>query len=240
MKDYYKFFEDNGYVVVEDVINSEDCDMISDEAERLCNGRYVNMLDLHRNSEIVFNAMVSHKLLDLADSVQMAKMVPIGSIFLFCKPNNPLENGSNFHQDNYAAKAPYGSYLAVGLALDDADSGNGALIVYPGSHKLRDLRSVPSKNFELDEIGKIIKAYPIGDTVEVPSFLNSIQLEYKKGTLIFIHSHLIHGCPKNTSDRWRRKIYMHYIKDGDPFWPGWNARRQIIDRNSDFLNINKI
>lgn len=227
-----KFYADNGYVVIEKFLTEDTCNTLIQEAGRVAEGHYANFLNLHAKSRLFLDLLTNPDILKCADSIQKARMVPIGSIFFFCKPGNPLENGSHLHQDNYAVKAPYGSYFVCGVALDDADETNGSLIVSPGTHKLGDLPNVPSKNFEFDEEGRVAAAYPIGNPVELPAGYKTVQLKYSKGSLIFLHAHTVHGAPKNpSSTKWRHTAYLHYIKDGDPFWPGWNARRQLIERD---------
>jgi ectoine hydroxylase-related dioxygenase (phytanoyl-CoA dioxygenase family) len=230
-----EFFNKNGYLVVEKFLSEERCEHLNRKASEVAGGHFANMLNLHRKSADFHNLLTDPGILALSDSLQQARMIPIGSIYFFCKPGNPLEQGSNMHQDNYAVKAPYAAYFVCGVSFDDADAENGSLIVYPGSHQCGDLPNVPSKNFEYDSSGNISKSYPIGNQVQIPQGHDALQLQHSRGSLIFLHSHTIHGAPKNSSpDRWRRTIYMHYIKDGEPFWPGWNARRQIIDRDATF------
>ena len=224
-------YERDGYLVVEDVFSPAECDRFIAAAEARAEGHFHNYLDFHETLPD-FKALITDKrLLSLADQLHQHRMVPIGSIFFFCKPGNPLENGSAPHQDNYAPKSPFGSYFVMAVAFADADEGNGSLVVYPGTHKLGDLPAVARPNFEFDASGHITKAYPIGNDVKVPDNYKPLTLRYKKGAAIFIHGHIVHEAPKNPSpDRWRQAIYMHYIKDGHPFWPGWNAKRQLIDR----------
>lgn len=225
------FYRENGYLVIEGFVPRERCASLADEAHAAAGGHYANMLDLHVRSRSFHDLLVDPEILALADELQQARMIPIGSIFFFCKPGNPLEQGSAWHQDNYAPKSPYGSYLVCSVAFDDADESNGSLQVIPGTHKLGDLPSTPSKNFEKDASGKIVQAYPIGNEVVVPPDYEPMTLSYPRGSLIFLHAHLVHGARRNPSpERWRRAIYMHYIKDGDPFWPGWNAKRSLIER----------
>lgn len=238
MSNYKDTYEQNGYLVVKDLFSEEECMNLSFEAHGIANGYYCNILNIHVKSEMFFNLSLNPKIVSIADELGGATMIPIGSILFFCKPGNELEKGSNFHQDNYAAKAPYGSYMSCGVAIDQADAQNGSLVVYPGTHKLGELPNLPNKNFETDEAGNISKAYPIGNIVEIPSGYDPVQLDLPRGSVVFIHGHIIHGAPENPSTlRWRRKVYINYIKDGDPFWPGWNGRRQLIDRNSKFQNI---
>jgi len=234
-QDQIKSYHESGFLVVEKFLSEKVCADLIKDAEEAAQGHYTNLLNIHSRKKGFFNLLLNPEILAMSDEIQSARMIPIGSIFFFCKPENPLEQGSKMHQDNYAAKAPYGSYCICGVALDDTDESNGSLIVYPGSHKFGDLESVPSKNFDFDESGKIVKAYPIGNEAKIPEGCKPLQLKYPRGSLIFIHGHIVHGAPKNPSKtQWRRKVYLHYIKDGDPFWPGWNARRQIIDRDQKF------
>lgn len=234
-EDQVQFFKDNGYLIIENFLSEQACQFLVAEAEFIAQGHHTNILNLHRKAASYHGLITNKEILQLADQLQGARMIPIGSIFFFCKPDNPLEQGSHMHQDNYAAKAPYGSYLAVGCSFDHTDERNGGLIVYPGSHKLGDLPNTPSKNFEHDKDGKICKVYPIGNETEIPEDLKPLQLIYPRGSLLFLHSHILHGAPKNPSKiHWRRKVYLHYIKDGDPFWPGWNSRRALVDRDGEF------
>lgn len=224
-------YRDEGFLLVPGMLGGERCDLLADEAERLAAGRYQNYLRFHEESE-PFRALITDTaLLTMLDTVQRHRMVPVGSIFFFCKPGNELEQGARWHQDNYAAKAPFGSYVVVGVALDDADEENGALVVFPGTHALGELPSRPSKNFDHDDQGNVVRAYPIGSETELPPGYEPQQLAYPRGAVVLLHGHTLHGAPKNPSKtRWRRMIYLHYVKDGDPFWPGWNARRALIDR----------
>src|SRR4029079_7769642 len=136
---------------------ASECDELCAEAERVADGHYANILDLHVRSKAFHRQLADSGILALADQIQRARMIPIGSIFFFCKPGNPLEQGSAWHQDNYAAKAPYRSHPRCLGARDDADPDNGALAVVPGSHKLGELPGKPSKNFDFDPSGKIAK-----------------------------------------------------------------------------------
>jgi phytanoyl-CoA hydroxylase len=234
-----EFYAENGYLVIEEVFTKAECARLRQDADEVAQGRFTNILDLHKRSESYHELITSPKLLAIVDDLQEARMIPIGSIFFYCKPGNDLENGSNPHQDNYAAKAPVGSYLVCGVAIDDADESNGALVVYPRIQELGDLPNTPSKNFEKDADGNITKAYAIGNKVEIPAEYPAVQLKYKQGSVILLHGHNVHYAPKNEHDTlWRRTIYLHYIKDGDPFWPGWNARRTIMDRDAKFARAN--
>jgi len=123
------------------------------------------------------------------------------------------------------------SYLNLALVLDDADVTNGALMVVPGSHKLGDLPCNPKANFSVDEKGRLYNSSPIGNDCELPKDLPIVQLTYNRGDVLCLHAHTVHKAVKNTHPtRWRRTMYFVYINDGDPFWPGWTAKRELLER----------
>jgi len=226
------FFNENGYLHVKGVFTEEECLEAIESAEECADGHYTNYLDMHLRSPVVHKMLTGKKTCDVADDIfGGARAIPCGTGYFFCKPNNPLEHGSVWHQDNYAPKAKHGAYLNLGLVLDDADASNGSLKVMPKSHLLGDLPCSPKPNFEYDENGVLVQVAPIGNDCEVPKNLSIIQLEYERGDIICIHAQLVHKADKNEHPtRWRRKIYLDYIKDGEPFWPGWTAKRRLLER----------
>ena len=226
------FYAENGYFLKPDVVDPAYIEKLKNAADANANKRFTVVLDMHLKLQEFHSLMVAPKLLSLADTLLDARMIPIGSVFFFCQPNNSADNGSQPHQDNYAPRSPFGSYLVLAVALDDASSENGSLVVYPKTHLLGDLPAGGSTNFVYDDNGEILSLNPIGNRVEIPDGYDPVQLEYKAGSVIFMHAHTIHEAPKNPSmNHWRRKIYMHYIKDGHPFWPGWSAKRRLIERS---------
>jgi hypothetical protein len=224
------FFSQNGYLHLPRVFSEKICNDLKEEAEKHSKRRYTNYLDMHEN-EMFALVHRGARLCGICDQILKARAIPIGSIFFFCKPNNPLEHGSTWHQDNYAAKATFGSYLNAALSLDYADKKNGSLIVIPGSHLLGDLPCNPKPNFSKDENGNLYTSAPIGNDCEVPEGMEQVQLNYGPGDVLLVHAHLIHMANKNVDEnRFRRTMYFVYIKDGEPFWPGWTAKRKLLDR----------
>ena len=42
---------------------------------------------------------------------------------------------------------------------------------------------------------------------------------------------LVHKADKNEHpNKWRRTMYFVYVNDGSSFWPGWTAKRELLDR----------
>ena len=153
------------------------------------------------------------------------------STAFFCKPNNPLEHGSTWHQDNYAGRSTPGNYINIALSIDDADATNGSLMVVPGSHKLGDLPCNPKANFSKDRDGKLYNSAPVGNNCELPKGYPIVQLEYKSGDVLAVHGLLVHKAEPNPHPtRWRRSMYNVYVKNKEPFWPGWTSRRRLLER----------
>jgi ectoine hydroxylase-related dioxygenase (phytanoyl-CoA dioxygenase family) len=129
--------------------------------------------------------------------------------------------------------------LNLAVALDEADESNGSLVVIPGSHLLGDLPCEPKPNFSKDESGRLYCSAPIGNSCKVPENLPQIQLKYKAGDVLVLHAHTVHKAEANPSpERWRRTMYFVYIKENEPFWPGWTARRSLLERYDSLALIN--
>tara|TARA_Y100000592_G_scaffold781_1_gene1276 strand:+ start:25241 stop:26014 length:774 start_codon:yes stop_codon:yes gene_type:complete len=237
-----EFFHENGYLVVPQVWNKDEIAILREDLDEAANGHFTVRLDMHFHKSIK-EAHRGKKMCDIGDAICGGRAIPIASTTFFCKPNNEKEFGSIWHQDNFAPMAPNGNnYLNLALVVDDADESNGSLIVIPGSHRLGMLSFVPTPNFEYDEKGRLVQSAPIGDAKELsdyrdengdllPEDLPIKQLEYKAGDVLVVHGLLLHKADKNMHPtRWRRTIYSVYIKENEPFWPGWTAKRQLLDR----------
>jgi phytanoyl-CoA hydroxylase len=230
-KEQLDFYDDNGYLLIKSLWSKEDMDLMRKDMDDLADGHFTNKLDQHHHRSLG-RAHRGKKMCDIGDALLRERAVPIGSISFFCKPNNPLELGSLWHQDNYGGKTTDGkNYLNLAIAIDDADKTNGALKVIPGSHKLGMLPCNPKPNFARDEEGRLYQCAPIGNDCELPEDLPIVQLEYNSGDILAVNGLLIHTADRNDHPtRWRRTIYFVYIKNGEPFWPGWTARRELLER----------
>jgi len=236
------FFHENGFLHISQVWNKKEIDIIRKDLDEAARDNFTVRLDMHFHKSIK-QAHRGKKMCDIGDAICGGRAIPLASTTFFCKPNNPKEYGSIWHQDNFAPMAPNGgNYLNLAIVVDDADKTNGSLIVIPGSHKLGMLSFVPSPNFKKDKDGNTVQVAPIGDAHKLSDYKNSdgnqlsddlptLQLEYKSGDVLVIHGLLVHKADKNLHPtRWRRTIYSVYIKENEPFWPGWTAKRQLLNR----------
>ena len=90
-----------------------------------------------------------------------------------------------------------GAFVACGIYLDKANSDNGSLIVYPGTHWLGDTKYNPNPNFEYGPNSEVLKSNKIGNDCEIPPGYEEYQIDMKRGDIIFFHGHLIYKAPKN-------------------------------------------
>ena len=219
------------FLKVEKVWNEEEVSILRKDLDDFANGHFTNKLDAHYYGNLK-KIHCNKKMCDIGDSILRSRAIPIGSIAFYCKPNNPLELGSTWHQDNYAGRSPDGNnYLNLAVSLDDADETNGALLVVPGSHKWGDMPCAPKANFAKDNEGRLYTSAPIGNNIIMPEDANIVQLEYNSGDVLVVNGLLVHKANKNThATRWRRTMYFVYTKEGEPFWPGWTAKRCLLDR----------
>ena len=230
-KEQLDFYKENGYLHLKEVWSKEDIDILREDLDEHANEHFTNKLDAHYYKNLK-SAHRGKKMCDIGDSILGDRAIPIGSISFYCKPNNPLELGSTWHQDNYGGRCPNGNnYINLAIIMDDADESNGALKIIPGSHKLGMLPDNPKPNFSYDEKGRMYQSAPIGNDCELPEDLPIVQLDYKVGDVLVVSGLLVHKAERNTHPtKWRRVLYTVYIKNGEPFWPGWTAQRCLLYR----------
>ncbi len=231
-KEQLKFYEENGYLLLKNIWPKEDIDILRRDVDKYANGRFTVYLHSHLDIDSCKSVHRGKKMCDIADSIYDDRGIPVGSTLFYCKPNNEkLEHGSTWHQDNYAGRSTPGSYLNIAIAIDDADESNGALMVVPGSHRLGDLPCNPKPNFARDDNGNLYCSAPIGNDCELPKDLPMVQLKYSAGDVLVVHGLLVHKAEVNKHPTlWRRTLYTVYIKNNEPFWPGWTSGRKLLDR----------
>jgi ectoine hydroxylase-related dioxygenase (phytanoyl-CoA dioxygenase family) len=223
-KQNLEFYEDNGYFIQENVFSSDECDALINASTELDNARnstYRPSMMPHRVDQIYLKAMASPKLANIMDNLVGGLAAGIQTEFFYCKPGT---RGFSLHQDNFFVEAPLGQFASAWCALTDVTPENGALIVYPGSHKEGLL---PVRKLEL---GEHASQDPNANNEEcvVPNKYKPITPSVAKGSVLFIHGHVVHGSNPNSSNRWRQVLLCTYIKSGAPFRAGRYAKRSEV------------
>lgn len=131
-----------------------------------------------------------------------------------------------WHQDYAFYPHTNDDILAIGVILDDMESENGPLMVYPGSHK------GPVYDHHVD--GVFAGAF---NPVEVG--LNpddAIELKGPAGSISIHHGRIVHGSALNTSDRSRRILFFEMMAaDAFPIMGSMTQWSGIEDYNSRML-----
>jgi hypothetical protein len=139
------------------------------------------------------------RIFDLLEEVLGEEALSISSMFYF-KP--PKAKGQAFHQDNFYIRVKPGTCIAVWVACEDSDEGNGALQVVPGSQNLE--IACPEISDPTRYFAKELVRPPEGMTAVMPCL--------KAGDALVFHGNLIHGSePNDSKDRFRRSLVCHYM-----------------------------
>jgi len=217
-------FDRDGFLVVTDLLNPEECDKLKIEARAI--------LDKHcpdGRSVYVHVAVVSELYRSLAEDERVMKMLkpvmPHGVMFLSDKivyksaekafPTPP--HVDFYYWPNTRPK------LSVWIPLDDTTAENGTLTVVPGSHK-RDWRMV-AKRQDKGEFHNAIedRDWKDGDVVTCA---------IKRGSAIIFSDRLVHASTVNTAGKDRYVVIntYHAPAPDEAFDLDFPARKVLVER----------
>ncbi len=214
-------FEQNGFVIVEDVFSRQEISAISDEVDRVIEGmasylpdkevvfepdtqppRLRNAFRLHIYNDTFLQAAKHPSLIGAVQSI-LGKTLRLYGSQVFAKP---AQVGSIVprHQDMpYWPFQPY-EMLSAWIALDDSTIENGCVRYVAGSHKLGMLPHAPS-GVTGNSLGVV--ADPRIDALpEYPA-------EVRRGSCILHHCLTVHRSDANRSDKPRRGLIYVYMSD---------------------------
>ena len=219
-----RFYNDNGYLVVDNILSSEECDFLLAIFEEHADQSYSAILNLDRSVPKIREAMKNKRIVAVIEKLQNAEVVGLMSQVLFKKVGSPYASQAwNPHQDNAYPRAAQGAYITVNVFLEDSDLENGTLYIYPGSHREPLLPFEPVKSYREDH------ASNPGNLVVVPEKYRKVDLRIRKGGMLIMHGHVIHGSYPNRSSYNSRPLFsISYIPKGFKFLRGKNANRMTI------------
>ncbi|MEM9838848.1 MAG: phytanoyl-CoA dioxygenase family protein [Pseudomonadota bacterium] len=110
--------------------------------------------------------------------------------------------------------------IASWIALEPADDANGALIVWPGSHRL------PKKRLRDDFSGKYGAYVAYLETLCADEGIEPIRFHAQQGDVLFWHGDLVHGGGEITDkSRTRKSLVSHYAALGKGAESHWDEKR---------------
>ena len=131
-----------------------------------------------------------------------------------------------WHQDYAFYPHTNDDILAIGVIIDDMESENGPLMVYPGSHK------GPVHDHHVD--GVFAGAFH-PEAVGLNS-ADAVELKGPAGSISIHHGRIVHGSSLNTSSRSRRILFYEMMAaDAFPIMGSMTAWDGIEDYNTRML-----
>ncbi|MEM7537862.1 MAG: phytanoyl-CoA dioxygenase family protein [Chloroflexota bacterium] len=215
------FYRDNGYVVVEDLL--DDCELdtwrvvldgaieqhIAMNAQHNQHGDsyyknvFVQCVNLWKTNEQLKRLIVDERLGKLAVELSGAHGVRLYHDHALVK--QPWANPTNWHVDN--PMDPFNSHQAIMLwvALDDATLQNGCMYFLPGTHKSS--RFDHSGTLNETRIDGLLDVYPEWSAIE------PVAAEAKVGAGVFISGMVAHAAGPNMTRHPRRAMAMLFMPD---------------------------
>jgi ectoine hydroxylase len=208
-------WSDNGYIILENFIEPDNCDLINEEIERLIRVKSIKfnekqkLMFAYRHSAIIMSCAQKKELIDILNFL-LGKEVILFQTINFMYGSEQRAHSDSIHMTTY----PLGYLIASWLALEDTTKENGPLFYYPGSHKLPYLLNsdfnkgetkfrIGTRNYG-DYEGMIHQKIKAHGLVKTEFFA-------KKGDLLIWHANLLHGgSPISDKQRTRKSMVMHY------------------------------
>ena len=235
-----KSYINDGYLLLPDLITSEECDDLKAEMLKIFRGDYPceaipPMPETAREMEVldrimcvgephVFSPLVrryiEHPTICEILRVIVGAHIPFWEGGVKCMQSMmlgkvPGHTGNPWHQDEHPIPTRDRSLVGAWITLDDATIENGCLWVLPNSHRSGVIydRFPHNKRHEFDSCHE---AAGFDDTDEIP-------IEMSAGSVLFFNGYLLHRSKKNRSDTFRRILVSHYCSTTS--WLGWKGQR---------------
>jgi ectoine hydroxylase-related dioxygenase (phytanoyl-CoA dioxygenase family) len=217
--DQKAFWDDNGYLAVEDVLPADEVDALRAATDRLVEradgltdstdrfhlrafddggGRLVQMVaEPHEMGAEWMSLARDPRILDVVEELIGPNIQLYYSMMMMKPPKHGFR--SPWHQDFAFFAHTRAATLAVQIYLDDSTLENGCIHVVPGSHKLGLLN-----HFADGEFTQIVQ----GDTHEFDE--RAVPLPTRAGGIAVWHGMTLHSSAPNRSDHPRRAIVFQY------------------------------
>lgn len=228
-KQQCQFWEQNGYVVLKGVFNSQTLDPIwrqyeTDLAQGLIPkspdsieegdpypGRHLN---LHHTTPSI-RQLVSHPQIMETLKLLLGEVTVPFQTMNFSKGSQQRAHSDAIHMTTY----PLGYMAAAWIAFEDIHPDSGPLEYYPGSHKLPYLlcneTGIAPGAFQKSGYTEYAQKYEPAIQAQIDKHhLKAEKFLPKKGDVLLWHSNLIHGGTKrNELQRSRKSIVCHYFSE---------------------------
>ena len=220
-----RFYEENGYLVLESVFAAGECERFVEHLEDLHTGRKQldGFFQQNKYGSRTFNQhLYDPYVLDLFIDPRLHK--PLAD----CFEDEPegvqtmhFYEGSEhpFHQDQYYLP----DCMSAWIAMVKVDENNGPLVVQPGSHRRRlitqddvPMTLLPGETYELQQHNRY---FPAVEQLFRDNGVDAVQVMVNPGDVILFDGKLIHGGAKILKPSTRRHaLACHYIPYHSENW----------------------
>uniref|UniRef100_A0A673T9B6 Phytanoyl-CoA dioxygenase, peroxisomal n=1 Tax=Suricata suricatta TaxID=37032 RepID=A0A673T9B6_SURSU len=224
-----KFYEENGFLVIKNLVSDADITRFRNQFERICKENVkpqwmtimrdvalekskfipseesVTKIQNFHGDEELFRYCTLPEILKYVECFTGPNIMAVHTMLI----NKPPDSGKKttrhpLHQDlHYFPFRPGNKIVAAWTAMEKVTRDNGCLSVLPGTHK----GNLKPHDYPQWEGGVNIMYYGIQDYDE-----NSprVHLEMEKGDTVFFHPLLIHGSGLNKTKGYRKVISCHF------------------------------
>lgn len=248
-----KYYDDQGYVVVDNLLNHSVINAILEAYEKIKYNKYFlyfsQSVHLPLRPELTHEGYVKEsmqhpaklKFFSRFSGSIMKCLVDTNVIKVIGEisgtPNQTIKQSMFFdlstgtveHQDHwYLDSDPPGKMVAAWYSLEDIHEDAGCFFVVPGSHKKRAIESAGESGFSDHNI--FVKE--IQKTIEENSYDHRI-CPLKKGDVLFWHPNLIHGAYSNKNPQYSRKSLTAHFQPShlDHLYRGKLPARKTLNPN---------
>lgn len=224
-----KFYEDNGYIVIRNLVPKEKLDVYRERFEQICRREVeipgltimrdvaiarsefvpgeqaVTKLQEFQNDDVLFGYCELPEIIKYVQTFT-GKEVKAMHTMLINKPPDPGKKTSRhpLHQDlHYFPFRPADRVVCSWTAMQKVNRENGCLVVLPGTHKGELLKhDYPEWEGGVNKMYHGVRDFdPNAPRVHLPM---------DTGDTVFFHPLLIHGSGMNKTKGFRKSISCHY------------------------------
>ncbi|MAX25897.1 MAG: phytanoyl-CoA dioxygenase [Phycisphaeraceae bacterium] len=217
-------YHDNGFMVLEHALTTEEVTQLQSEAVAICRGdrgvlqgavgdhthedddqvmqQYLCIHFPHKISQVALNAIKHPNIVGPLSQV-ISPDVKCMQSMLFIKASG--KPGQAWHQDEYYIPTRDRSLTGAWIAMDDATVENGCLWVIPGSHKHGILWPQHQHDDRRFDCAGEAGGYPYTDDDAIP-------VQVKAGSVVVFNGYLLHrSLPNRAQAGYRRALVNHYM-----------------------------
>ena len=231
-KEHKIYYSKNGYLLIKNLINKEECEEYLKHIEKLNKGEKIltgfqrsegpssykgRTFNQHLYDSNVLKFLIHPKLKNILEDCFGQEAEGIQTMHFFQGSEHPL------HQDQYYLP----DCMSAWIAMEDVNEENGPLCLQPQSHlgRLITKKEIPiQQEGETYEQQQTNRYFPIVKKIAKENNIPIINILEKQGDVLLFHGRLIHGgstiLKKNST---RHALACHYIPytscNWDRDWP---------------------